>query len=635
MTLTVEEWSQRLLSTVVFDFDPRQLRIPRGNGRLSGRWVDDPFTTISKLLGLFDSDSKPHVPAFRPATDADKAEYKRRFKEAIPPAWTDVQVDFSDDAEVILRAKDASGKPQYRYSAERKARQDAMKWARVVQVAEHIPKLDEGLSGVQGDPTKAAARLMYLTGVRVGATDKQIGRQKAYGATTLRKNHATVNDDGTVTLSFTAKEGVPAEYVIDDDELAEFIMARLAEEGDGEDLLFETSAARTQRLLQEVTGLPGMKNHDLRTLLANRLAAAQASRMEPTEDEKELRRLQREIAKEVAAVLRNRPEQALKAYIDPSVFAPLRSPSSPGSPNTPESVSELPENRRVGDYSPQNGDALVLVGQEAYRFDGQQWVNLQNPSETISDAEMQSMLKPEEGQEPGAVALFSSNNKLPLETRQLAASAAWRAAQDEPAITAAMRELSDAFGMELEGLRYRLKKSDRIAEKIVGDAREYAQRTGTDPEAAYEMMAARLSDSVRFTMLSNLTDLRADYQRVISGLEEAGWTARVKDYFARPLEETGGYRGVNAALTSPDGMNVELQFHTPESFRIKNLNHPEYEVRRQPDATAEERAQALQVMFLRMYLSQTLPEGYEDVSNPAALGLTAEEIDRLRPLLGL
>ena len=41
-------------------------------------------------------------------------------------------------------------------------------------------------------------------------------------------------------------------------------------------------------------------------------------------------------------------------------------------------------------------------------------------------------------------------------------------------------------------------------------------------------------------------------------------------------------------LKSPSGMKVELQFHTPQSFAVKQASHEVYEIRRNPDSTPEE-----------------------------------------------
>ena len=38
----------------------------------------------------------------------------------------------------------------------------------------------------------------------------------------------------------------------------------------------------------------------------------------------------------------------------------------------------------------------------------------------------------------------------------------------------------------------------------------------------------------------------------------------------------------------PSGVRVELQFHTPQSFAVKQASHAVYEIRRNPASSAEE-----------------------------------------------
>lgn len=305
-----------------------QWRVPKGNGERSGRWVDMPHKVLEDAARAISNQNRHSAlsVALKPASDEDKAEYKERFGKSIPPAWTDVYVDFGEGAELTARGV-LNGKTQYLYSEAYHEKQDAAKYARLDDVFAAVPALDKALSGIGDNPTKAVARLMYLEGIRVGSTDKQVGKVMAYGASTLRAKHAKANDDGSVTLSFIAKEGIPVEYHITDPELVSFITESLAQaEDDPEYKLFTgTNSSKTLAFLKEVSGLPEMKNHDLRTLLANRIAAAEVRKAMPPKPttKKEAMALRKKIAEIVAAQLRNKPAQALSSYINPAVFAPL------------------------------------------------------------------------------------------------------------------------------------------------------------------------------------------------------------------------------------------------------------------------------------------------------------------------
>src|SRR5262249_4888921 len=90
-------------------------------------------------------------------------------------------------------------------------------------------------------------------------------------------------------------------------------------------------------------------------------------------------------------------------------------------------------------------------------------------------------------------------------------------------------------------------------------------------------------------------------------LAEGGY---VKNFW----REGNRYEGLNMTLVSPDGAAFELQFHTPESFRLKqNLTEGMYKIASAGDQVPPHRkVNALQelVVVNRKYL-EPLPEGIE------------------------
>jgi DNA topoisomerase IB len=300
-----------------------QARVPKGNGEISGRWLDMPGALLSDLA----ADAEPPLPALQPATPETRQAFKDKHGKSIPPSWQDVEIDLSDGAALVARGKDKKGRTVRLYSQEHHDRQAAKKFERLRDVGQAVPKIEGALSSIDGDPVKAVARLMFTEGIRVGSTDEKLGEVQAYGASTLRAQHAAVNPDGTVHLSFVAKEGIPVEYNIDDPELSKFIAARLEENpGPDEPLFPGANANKTMKFLRDASGVPGIKNHDLRTLLANRIAAALIADMTPPPPEtpKAWSALRHKVGEIVAEQLRNKPAQALASYVNPAVFAAVK-----------------------------------------------------------------------------------------------------------------------------------------------------------------------------------------------------------------------------------------------------------------------------------------------------------------------
>ena len=72
---------------------------------------------------------------------------------------------------------------------------------------------------------------------------------------------------------------------------------------------------------------------------------------------------------------------------------------------------------------------------------------------------------------------------------------------------------------------------------------------------------------------------------ILDDFTSRGWNVdRIKNFWQVPNDENA-YQGVNVGLQSPDGVWVELQFHTPVSLDVKErLQHAFYE-RQRADST--------------------------------------------------
>jgi hypothetical protein len=137
----------------------------------------------------------------------------------------------------------------------------------------------------------------------------------------------------------------------------------------------------------------------------------------------------------------------------------------------------------------------------------------------------------------------------------------------EPATTRAMIDAADKYGAKLDGLAHRLKAEKSLGRKIENESK------GDEFKGNIQAAADSMSDVVRYTMKTTNERYTETAENVIKDFEAAGYTARVKNYW----EEGQPYRGMNVALTSPEGLKVELQLHTPQSLYVKHKTHPLYE----------------------------------------------------------
>lgn len=131
----------------------------------------------------------------------------------------------------------------------------------------------------------------------------------------------------------------------------------------------------------------------------------------------------------------------------------------------------------------------------------------------------------------------------------------------EPKLTEDMREAMAGSGGELAGLEYRLKNQSSLAKKIRGNVEE-------GKPLSSQVITDNIKDSVRYTAVFDDGDYVSGTQTAIQRLRDKGYQVDVKSFYQGP--EAGlAYKGVHGQAISPDGVKVELQFHTPASLTAK------------------------------------------------------------------
>ena len=192
----------------------------------------------------------------------------------------------------------------------------------------------------------------------------------------------------------------------------------------------------------------------------------------------------------------------------------------------------------------------------------------------------------------------------PRRSRERARQLLSKAAAVESGITRDMQRLETAHA-QLLGLDCRLKSEDSLARKIESDA--------DTRHISMDQAAPGIHDIPRYTLAIDHDRYQETVPTVLSALEQSGYTVEKFN------NAWGGkyYQGVNVQLTSPDGVPVELQLHTPQSFAIKQASHGVYEIRRDPSTSEEEKAKATRLSLA--YNAQVrMPQGADTLAWPAA-----------------
>lgn len=159
------------------------------------------------------------------------------------------------------------------------------------------------------------------------------------------------------------------------------------------------------------------------------------------------------------------------------------------------------------------------------------------------------------------------------------------AKKNEPGITSDLKMVVEGTHGTLEygvgdgktALDFRLKTEESTKRKVTSDF-VAGKKLGDIEKETY--------DCVRYTDTISGHFLTADYNKVNELLEEKGYSiVRVKNTL---WNENSPYRGLNTVVETRDGYKFELQFHTPESLKLKEINHVLYEKQRQDGISKEE-----------------------------------------------
>lgn len=128
----------------------------------------------------------------------------------------------------------------------------------------------------------------------------------------------------------------------------------------------------------------------------------------------------------------------------------------------------------------------------------------------------------------------------------------------EPNITKFLKDVSNSENSELFGLDYRIKTKESLIRKIISDSKEKA--------ISVKETTNQINDILRYTMINDDESFTYKYFKIIEKMKEKGYNiVRVKNTFVDGVT----YKGINTLVKTKSGDIFELQFHTPESIKVK------------------------------------------------------------------
>ncbi len=265
----------------------------------------------------------------------DKAELERIARLAIPPAYTDVWICLHAQGHLQATGLDARKRKQYRYHPNWRVVRDSIKFDRMVEFGEALPRLRQHLQrdmrrrGLRREKVLAAiVSLLDTTRVRIGNLS-YARDNRSFGLTTLRKRHLAFVSERRVLLKFRGKSGVEHEVKIDNGRIVKIIRdcqqlrgQHLFQYVDDNGKRHAIGSEQVNGYLRETMGAE-FTAKDFRTWGAT-LRAFELMLDTPLPESQSKRALKACIVsaiKKVAEELRNTVAVCRKSYINPLVFS--------------------------------------------------------------------------------------------------------------------------------------------------------------------------------------------------------------------------------------------------------------------------------------------------------------------------
>jgi hypothetical protein len=150
--------------------------------------------------------------------------------------------------------------------------------------------------------------------------------------------------------------------------------------------------------------------------------------------------------------------------------------------------------------------------------------------------------------------------------------------------------------------KFALKSADRFKAKL-------AEMTNAEPDKSAEELAREIHDGIRYTFLLDPEHYATGVREVTSRLEESHFELGVR----KNTWDNDEYKGVNTRwLDHESGLRFEVQFHTEQSWTVKQQTHSAYVKIHETQTPAGERERLR--AYQRDITSQVIPApGWEEI----------------------
>lgn len=172
----------------------------------------------------------------------------------------------------------------------------------------------------------------------------------------------------------------------------------------------------------------------------------------------------------------------------------------------------------------------------------------------------------------------------------------------EPRITQDIKSVAKNVNVTLAGLEFRLKTLSSLVRKI---------ETDLNDGFALDVVLSKMRDVIRYTAILDYHDFFNQYQEIINQLKNYGYRLIV---VKNTWHKGKPYKGINT-IVEKDGIKFEIQYHTQESFDLKNGKlHELYEIARN-DNTPFDTKREIQLKMIELSDKLKQPKNISSILN--------------------
>jgi DNA topoisomerase-1 len=276
-----------------------------------------------KLFDYYDLDGKKIT---------DEQVIERIQSLAIPPAWKNVWVCSKKNGHLQATGFDDKNRKQYIYHPDWIAITQENKFAKMVDFGKALPKIR---AKVRSDMTlpdlekrKILATIIWLlehTFIRVGNED-YAKENNSFGLTTLRNRHVDVKGEN-ITFQFTGKSGVDHLLTISNPHVSKTIKKCIELPGyqlfqyvDENGDRHEIDSADVNAFLKDVSS-DDFSAKDFRTWGGTNMSADYLRKVGQVETDKEIKRVVKDMVRDVSSHLGNTVSVCRAYYIHPKIIS--------------------------------------------------------------------------------------------------------------------------------------------------------------------------------------------------------------------------------------------------------------------------------------------------------------------------